>query len=647
MKNRRVTQFFLSLLLSLALLLPGAPIAQALEDDTGDSGVSLETGENRQGFHLNKGLTVEHLEVNEAPINPDFNRQRAEKTSDPRFGYRAAPLKINTNYAALQGEHRQRQSRLPARFDLRDQNRVTPVRDQGPNGSCWAFATYGSAESVLMPRENTDFSEKNLRNTHGFDWGPKDGGNCYISAAYMSRWSGPIWERDEPYSPFDFSSPSGLPMAKELKEALYIPDVRNVNDQAVLKQAIMQYGAAYTTVNGNEAFTNFSTMGHYNAGNGWGNHAVTIVGWDDNYSAYNFGITPPGNGAWIVKNSWGSRWGRLGGYYYVSYYDSIIATGNCIFVLQNRQAGKSVWYHDPLGMTSNIGRGTTGWFSNVFGPVQRASQISEVGIFVPSNNANYEVYVNTNIGGNSGFNQRVKVAQGSFRFAGYHTIKFNPQRIPQGAYFAPIVKLTTPGYYYPIPIEAPVWGFASRARANQGQSFISYDGQNWGDVIYERANANVCVKAFTEALGTNVPPEPDNPEPVDPTPVDPTPVDPDPEPVDPTPVDPDPEPVDPTPAPSFQLDISANSESLCRGGHAVVKVVASDGQGRRLSNVCMDFHIHNKTTGDEWTESGCTGYYGLLRYYSYALARGEYEVVIDARSNGYAPQRRTVSFTVK
>ena len=63
-------------------------------------------------------------------------------------------------------------------------------------------------------------------------------------------------------------------------------------------------------------------------------HAGCIVGWDDSYSASNFleGREPPGDGAWIVKNTWGSAdqefpnnaggWGIDGtGYYYVSYYD--------------------------------------------------------------------------------------------------------------------------------------------------------------------------------------------------------------------------------------------------------------------------------------------------------------------------------------
>lgn len=450
----------------------------------------------------------EDLIINEAPINPDFNKQRASEESS-LDGVNADPLKIYTDYDAIDNPYPDRQmaNYLPSSYDLRNEGRVTPVRNQGPNGSCWAFATYGSAESVLLPRENNDFSEKNLRNTHGYDWGPKDGGSCQISAAYLARWSGPISERDEPYSPYDFNSPINFTPIKELQSAMYIPDVRNANDLATLKRAIMEYGAAYTTVNGDESFTNFYTMGHNNYGNGWGNHAITLIGWDDNYSASNFKWGAPGDGAWLAKNSWGSNWGSMGGYYYISYYDTIIGTSNCIFQLKNKERNKSIWYYDPLGMTSNIGNGRVGWFSNIFGPARENLQISEVGVFVPTNNVDYEVYVNTNIGGNSGFNNRVKVASGNIKYAGYTTITFDPQQIPQGAYFAPIIKFTTTGYNYPIPVEKPIWGYSSRARASSGQSFISYDGYNWSDLTNQMNNTNVCVKAFTKALGSEVKPD--------------------------------------------------------------------------------------------------------------------------------------------
>ncbi|MBE6509078.1 MAG: hypothetical protein E7Z77_06630 [Methanobrevibacter sp.] len=56
---------------------------------------------------------------------------------------------------------------LPARYDLREENLVTPVRDQGYMGACWAFGMYESLESVLLKAANysSDFSENNMQNS--------------------------------------------------------------------------------------------------------------------------------------------------------------------------------------------------------------------------------------------------------------------------------------------------------------------------------------------------------------------------------------------------------------------------------------------------------------------------------------------------
>lgn len=70
-------------------------------------------------------------------------------------------------------------------------------------------------------------------------------------------------------------------------------------------------------------YYNWEHSAQYNPDSTSANHAVTIVGWDDSYPKENFSITPPGDGAWIVKNSWSDVWGE-NGYFYLSYYDTTV-----------------------------------------------------------------------------------------------------------------------------------------------------------------------------------------------------------------------------------------------------------------------------------------------------------------------------------
>ena len=113
-----------------------------------------------------------------------------------------------------------------------------------------------------------------------------------------------------------------------------------------------------------------STASYYYNGTSGTNHEVLIVGWDDNYAASNFATAPAGNGAFIVKNSWGTSWGS-GGYFYASYYDTRFGrASNPTAVFDDAEATGNytgVYQYDPLGDCNDLGYGsTTGWFANVF-----------------------------------------------------------------------------------------------------------------------------------------------------------------------------------------------------------------------------------------------------------------------------------------
>ena len=135
-------------------------------------------------------------------------------------------------------------SAYPASYDLRSGNYVTSVKDQGSYGTCWAFATYGSLESSILKAggSTTDFSERNLAYQHGFDPGPSAGGNSWMSEAYLSRFSGPINETDDPYSLM------GTPDSVTGPVQDYVREMLRFDTDSEMKNAIMTYGALDTSM---------------------------------------------------------------------------------------------------------------------------------------------------------------------------------------------------------------------------------------------------------------------------------------------------------------------------------------------------------------------------------------------------------------
>lgn len=395
-----------------------------------------------------------------------------------------------------------RAGQLPASYDLRSSGRISPVRDQGNCGSCWTFGTYGSMESVLMPAEGRDFSENNMKNLHGFDLPPCAGGNSTMAAAYLVRWAGPVNESADPYHPTDSNtSPAGLSPEKHVQRVIIIPGRTGPLDNGPLKNAIVTYGAIETSMYIDGANFNDTQASYYYDGSSsqQSNHSVTLAGWDDNYSRHNFGTTPPGDGAFLIKNSWGTYWGQSG-YFWISYYDAVYAYGDSWVYVGNESVENysHKYEYDPLGWVTSWGYGnTTAWFANVFTSVA-AEPLRAVSFYAASNNSSYTIYAYTNANSGPISGSLGATTSGTVPLAGYVTVALSsPVSLTNGMKFSIVVALTTPDYAFPVAAELKSAGYSSAATASPGQSYISPNGTYWVDMTTYSSTANVCLKAFT------------------------------------------------------------------------------------------------------------------------------------------------------
>ena len=429
----------------------------------------------------------------------------ADTETEGELGF--APGTFDASYLSSLNVNQQQgvQTGLDSRYDLREHGVLTSVKNQNPYGTCWAYATYASLESWLLKSGvgTFDFSENNMVNLHGGDWGFDEGGNGDRASAYLVRWGGPVLESQDPYA-----NPGGsieTAPTRHVQNVRWIPGRTSYLDNDAIKRAILDFGAAYVSYYHSSLYYKSSTASYYFYGDTSrrGNHAVAVVGWDDAYPASNFAKTPPGNGAFIVRNSWGASWGE-GGYFYVSYYDESFAW-NTLYSFSNAEPADnydSIYEYDPLGLVASYGyRSATAWGANIF-QASSATKISAVGFYALAPNTTYTIYIYT--GSTAGAPRSGTLAatqNGKSQYAGYVTVPLaSPVSVSARQRFSVAVKLTTPGYNYPLACEYAYPGYTSDATAASGQSYLSSNGSSWSDFTQVDGSANFCLKVYAKAV---------------------------------------------------------------------------------------------------------------------------------------------------
>lgn len=351
--------------------------------------------------------------------------------------------------------------------------KVTSIKNQGNYGCCWAFAANASAESSLVMHDKTkaDLSALQLAYFHysnhmdplGNTAGDatknlednvlNQGGNSYYTMFSLANWTGGAAESTLPYTTancekavngtIDSKYANDYDIA-HLQNAYLIPYSTQSSSLTAIKNAVKEYGAVASSFYYDKAYYN-STYGSYYTTVESGNHAVAIVGWNDNFpvSRFNSSCAPQQNGAWLVKNSWGEDWGTDGdssyanggkeGYFWLSYYDASLADSEAVFVFDFESVNNykhNYQYDGSCGVTTvSLSRNETICANyTVKGTTSASERIDAVGIGLASTDVSgtVKIYVDN---ANGKLTKGELVAQTSFKtsYEGFHTIK-----IPNG-----------------------------------------------------------------------------------------------------------------------------------------------------------------------------------------------------------------------
>lgn len=408
------------------------------------------------------------------------------------------------------------------------------LRNQNPHGTCWAFGMMAMAEInsikkgyVDWPTRKPDYSE--LHTTYftyntvtdplGGTQGDKNGvgrgldilnvgGNYELSTQVLANWVGAANESVAPYSNALKVKNSGLDPQKAYLDEMHVENIyiSKTTDTAAVKQLISDYGAVCATYYDEYNYYHSKNNCYYYPYYTNGNHAITLVGWDDDFAADRFGGNKPDrDGAFLVRNSWttGNVYSH-DGYFWISYYDKSLAYEPAYaFDMAPADKYDNNYHYD--GAMETVSVYGTGTYANVF--TAHANDTGEylkaVSFFTYQSNVNYEISVYKNLASKSEPDSGIRAASASgiTSYAGYYTVELdNSVGLGAGEEYSVVVKLTKSGEGVAIGAESDNFysddWYSSDASALEGQSYIMNYWDEWEDYGSSN-NANLRIKAFT------------------------------------------------------------------------------------------------------------------------------------------------------
>lgn len=340
-------------------------------------------------------------------------------------------------------------------YSLVDEGYGSPVKKQA-DGISWVYAASSSMESSYRIRygKNNSFDPMGIMKAVQ---GPyKEEGYLKNEAIKGEKVHGWTWQITETLA-------NGV-------GGCILSESSNYTDMGIdtIKQAIMTNGAMTAAID----YSKTAMLGTYDGYTTYNNpypenfdYNVVIVGWDDNFPKEYFGKIASSNGAWLMQNGLGEKWGN-DGYFWVS-YDTVLSD---LTIFKVTSDYSSVLSYDG-GCENTISTGETTRIGNFF---HSAGLIKGIGTYTTEPNQSITIDIYDGKFKNLLYSQNV-----SFDIPGYHTIPLTKE-LDMNEFSVAIT------YQGAAPVEGEGWNdtdISYIVGIDEGQSYVYLDYE-WRDLAY-------------------------------------------------------------------------------------------------------------------------------------------------------------------
>lgn len=441
------------------------------------------------------------------------------------------------------------QETYPAKYITSD---LPALRDQGNYSTCWAHSALGVLEINLRKSgliKEPDLSELHLAsfyyNTITDPLGGTEGdylkapniydslivgGNAFVGMDMISNWTGAASEELVPYSYAPLIQSFGIDDSLAFDDVIHIKNIyvvptnhkkmleeKNIELLNPVKKAIYTYGATtlayraldeYAVLEEGKVY-NPEYAAYYSPYTGYSTHEVIVVGWDDNFPKENFGITPPGDGAFLIRNTWTDEGSpdspEYNGYFWMSYYEGSLEDSFYTAEAINAGGYDNNYQYDAFlfDTFTTVNKGANVFTAHAEG-AKDGEELKAVSVFITAEDCNYTVDVYTDLKDPADPESGTKAASvtATTTYAGRYTVPLDKSvALEAGETFSVVVSLEKEDLEA-LAADTSTEGEESVytqnikfcTSAHEGESFSFTDGK------WKSMGDNLKIKAFTDDI---------------------------------------------------------------------------------------------------------------------------------------------------